>query len=318
MSMLPATWTPDGFDRYRGLYPQTPSLAPEPDRVWTKQFARVWREGNAGAGDKLRSRSARTTIVFVRGYLGHYMPGNLLAAHAAVRRLGFDAFIARNRAGGTVATNVAALAHQLAVRGTRKRLVFCGHSRGGLECMTLLASEPELAARCDGVALSQTPHGSSRVIESVLLGRHHETPRRAGRRVAEVMQHAALVLLAARRGGYELTSDVWPALVGRVEGVAWPFPVLQTASWSSRPTAWLDSFHKRLGEISPGHAHDGQFFLNDLIWPRLPHLLLPDLDHAQPAVGGYGFDHARYWLAVLAVLLQDRPPQSPSRGKGSV
>ena len=269
-------------------------------------------------GTSCGQHSERTTIIFVRGYLGHYMPGKLLAAQAAVRRLGFDAFIASNRAGGTVATNVAALAHQLAIRGARKRLLFCGHSRGGLECMTLLACEPELASRCDGVALSQTPHGPSRVIESVLLGRHREMPRHAGRRVAEVLQRAALVLLDARRGGYELTSDVWPTLVGRVEDVAWPFPVLQTASWSSRPTAWLDSFHKRLGEISPGHAHDGQFFLNDLIWPELPHVLLPDLDHAQPAVGGYGFDHVRYWLAMLAVLLEEPTPRPMSREKGPV
>ena len=75
----------------------------------------------------------------------------------------------------------------------------------------------------------------------------------------------------------------------------------ETASWSSQPTAWLDSFHERLGEIGPGRAHDGQFFLDDLIWPGLPHVLLPDVDHAQPAVGGHGFDPARYWLAVLSV-----------------
>ena len=107
-----------------------------------------------------------------------------------------------------------------------------------------------------------------------------------------------------RSGGRELTSDLWPALVGRVDRIRWPFPVLQTASWSSQPTAWLDSFHERLGEIGPGRAHDGQFFLDDLIWPGLPHVLLPHVDHAQPAVGGHGFDPARYWLAVLSVVLR--------------
>ena len=198
----------------------------------------------------------------------------------------------------------AALAQQLRERPTRERLVFCGHSRGGLECLVLLAGDESIARRCDGVGLSQTPHGPSFVMESVLQGRHRGPSFSPRRRAAEAAQHALLALIGARGGGRELTSAVWPALVGRVDRIRWPFPVLQTASWSSRPTAWLDSFHERLGEIGPGRAHDGQFFLDDLIWPGLPHVLLPHVDHAQPAVGGHGFDPARYWLAVLSVLLR--------------
>jgi hypothetical protein len=117
------------------------------------------------------------------------------------------------------------------------------------------------------------------------------------------MQHAALAILDARPGGRELTSAVWPRIVDRIAGRRWPFPVVQTASWSTVPTAWLDSFHERLGAIGPGRAHDGQFFLDDLIWPDLPHVLLPRVDHAQPAVGGYGFDPSRYWLAILSLVL---------------
>jgi hypothetical protein len=297
------TWRPEGFERYRELYPQTPALVPEPDRCSTERFAALWHGGAPAAARILSPRAARTTIVFVRGYLGHYMPGNLRAAVAAVRALGFDALIARNQAGGSVAGNVAALGRQLKARSSRERLVFCGHSRGGLEGLTLLAEDPALAARCDGVALAQTAHGPSRVIESVLLGHHRSERFGMRRRAAEGFQYAALVGLRALSGGHELTSERWPQLVAPVERRAWPFPVLQTASWSSRPTAWLDSFHGRLGEIGPARAHDGQFFLEDLIWPLWPHVLLPDVDHAQPAVGGHGFDPARYWLAALALLL---------------
>jgi hypothetical protein len=302
------SWCPEGFERYRDLYPLTPALAPEPDRAGTERFTALWHAGRPAGADLLAPRAARTTVVFVRGYLGHYMPGNLAAPIAALRALGFDAVLGRNQAGGTVAGNVRSLARQLSMRPLRERLVFCGHSRGGLECLTLLARDGELAARCDGVALSQTPHGPSRVMESVLLGLHRGARFRARRRAAERMHYAALVCLRAVRGGHELTSERWPALVARVEGRAWTFPILQTASWSSRPTAWLDSFHGRLGEIGPQCAHDGQFFLEDLIWPGWPHLLLPDVDHAQPAVGGHGFDPARYWLAALAVLLAPSPP----------
>jgi pimeloyl-ACP methyl ester carboxylesterase len=202
-----------------------------------------------------------------------------------------------------VSDNVASLARQLDRRPLRDRIVCCGHSRGGLECLTLLVRHPRFAARCAGVALSQTPHGPSFVMESVLQGRHREHRFSLRRRASEATGRAALTLIGARRGGHELTSDAWPALVGDVEHVRWPFRVLQTASWSSRPTAWLDSFHGRLGEIAPLRAHDGQFFLEDLVWPGLPHVLLPHLDHAQPAVGGLGFDHARYWLTTLMVVL---------------
>jgi hypothetical protein len=217
--------------------------------------------------------------------------------------MGFDAFITRNRPGGTVDGNVTILAAHLKRGATRPRLLFCGHSRGGVECLTLLARSPSLARRCAGVALSQTPHGPSFVMESVLDGRHRGGAFPARRRASEAMQHAALAILGARPGGRELTSAVWPSIVRRIAGTQWPFPVVQTASWSTVPTAWLDSFHERLKEIGPGRAHDGQFFLDDLIWPGLPHVLLPRVDHAQPAVGGYGFDPARYWLAMLSLLL---------------
>jgi hypothetical protein len=303
-------WTPEGFERYRELFPQTPPLEPAPDQAphqdWSARFADAWRGGMRSVESLLRPRAATTTVVFVRGYLGHYMPGNLVAPCTALRRIGFDAFIASNRSGGTVAGNVAALTGQLGERSTRERLVFCGHSRGGLECLTMLSEEGSIATRCDGVVLSQTPHGPSFVIESVLQGRHRERSYTARRRATELAQHTALALIGATRGGHELTSASWPTIVERVDRVPWPFPVLQTASWSSQPTTWLDSFHARLGEIGPGRAHDGQFFLNDLIWPGLPHVLLPQVDHAQPAVGGHGFNPARYWLAVLSLVLEPR------------
>ena len=303
-------WTPEGFERYLELYPQTPPLDPAPSQAlghdWSARFAARWRSGTGALEASLRPRAEATTVVFARGYLGNYMPGNLVAPCRALRRIGFDAFIAGNRSGGTVAGNVDSLAGQLAKRPIRERLVFCGHSRGGLECLAMLASDASVARRCDGVVLSQTPHGPSFVIESVLLGRHRDRSYTARRRATEVAQHTALALIGAAPGGRELTSDIWPTIVERVDRISWPFPVVQTASWSSEPTTWLDSFHERLGEIGPGRAHDGQFFLNDLIWPGLPHVLLPQVDHAQPAVGGHGFNPARYWLAVLSLVLEGR------------
>ncbi|MEP6692954.1 MAG: hypothetical protein ABJD07_17485 [Gemmatimonadaceae bacterium] len=295
-------WRPEGFDDYPAHFPRTPTLAPDPDRAWSARFAEAWREGPAAAADSFGSRASHTTIVCVRGFLGHYMPGYMWDALRALRRAGFDALLARNSPVDTVSENVERIAADIAGRQTRERLVFCGHSRGGLESLTLLAWHPSLASRCDGVALSQTPRGSSRIMESVLQRRHAASLRGARRRAAEVGQRVGVTLLGARRAGSELTSPAWHAAVERVSDIAWQFPVLQTASWSSTPTTWLESFHARLHQIAPGRAHDGQFFLDELIWPGLPHVLLPEVDHAQPAMGGHGFDSGLYWLCVLRVL----------------
>ncbi len=301
-------WTPEGFDDFRMLFPQTGPMDPNLDRSWSARFIRAWHMGRTALDDSLRPSASDTTVIFVRGFLGHYMPGNLRAPCAALRRLGIDAFLAANHPGATVSLNVAALARQLDRRPMRGKLLFCGHSRGGLESLTLLAGNDALANRCMGVALSQTAHGPSYVMESILKGRHRNAPFPIRRRAAETMQRAGLLLARALQGGLEQTSEFWPCLVDAVEREHRPFPVLQTASWSTHPTAWLDSFHGRLGEIGPGRAHDGQFFLEDLVWPGLPHILLPRLDHAQPAMGGYGFDHVRYWLAIISLFLERSHP----------
>jgi hypothetical protein len=154
-----------------------------------------------------------------------------------------------------------------------------------------------------GVVLSQTPRGPSAVLESLLLRTHQDS---VGRRrwAEEWTQRLGLHAVGAARGGRQLTSGPLAELVATVDEFAPEFPVWQTASWSSQPTTWLDSFHERLGEIRPGAAHDGQFFLEDLIWPGLPHVLLPHIDHAQPAMGGFGFDHVRYWKLLITLFCE--------------
>lgn len=278
-----------------------------PERATTGRFIAAWealadREARRAA---LGSRR-EALVVLVRGYLGRYMPGNFVSAWRALRRAGIDARIAPTRPGGTVADNVARLGRAVdawSASGPRGRpIVFAGHSKGGLEALALTSARPDLAARTRGLILSQSPHGGSRVLESVLLGWHAGSlgPRR---RLAEATQRWGLWVLGAARAGRELTAQGLPAVLDPVDRAlaALPFPIVQTASWSSRPTTWLDSFHERLGEIAPGVAHDGQFLLADLLWPApVAHVLLPHLDHAQPVMDGFGFDSARYWETLLA------------------
>jgi len=300
-----APWSPEGFDDYRSRFPATPSLPVLADD--TPTFIAAWHE----LADPFVRRAAlysdphrtRTTVVFIRGYLGHYMRGNLVPARDAIAKSGYATFIAKNAAGGNVADNVTRLAAELDVRVPRyHRLIFCGHSKGGLEALTLVDQRPDLAARTRAVILSQTPRGPSHVLESVLTGRHRDSLS-LRRSLAELTQRIGLKAIVATPGGLELTRDRLPRVVGPLLARApRPFPVIQTASWSSRPTTWLDSFHERLGEIRPGVAHDGQFYLEDLLWPDLPHILLPHLDHAQPVMDGFGFDSARYWSTLLVLL----------------
>jgi hypothetical protein len=301
-------WSPEGFLDYAKLYPATPAF-PLPELDTTRRFEALWRELEGPGGEALRRRLAAgwrdTTFVMIRGYLGNFMPGNLVAARDALRALGVEAFIARNRAGDTIGDNAARVAAEVRRRTpTGRSLVFLGHSKGGLEALRVAADHPDLAARTRAVVLSQTPRGASVVLESLLLGRHQESLPGPKRVWAERLQRVGLHLLGAHRGGRELTSDALAAALRPLDAAARPFRLLQTASWSSRPTTWLDSFHQRLGEVRPGCAHDGQFYLEDLVWPGVPHVLLPRVDHAQPVMSGHGFDSARYWLTVAALELE--------------
>ena len=299
----PDPWRPEGFEAYLERFPATPPLT-LPDLSPTRAFIALW---HALGPDPIAAVRARApdglTVVLVRGYLGRYMPGNFASVLRALRAAELDAFVAAGQTGGTVADNARSLARQLARRVAASRtLVFAGHSKGGLEALRLLADRPDLAARTRAVILSQTPRGPSRVLESVLLSGHAGTLTRR-RRLAELAQRAGLTLLGARPGGLELTRARLDQVLAPIDRAPRPFALVQTASWSSRPTTWLDSFHERLGEIHPGWAHDGQFYLQDLLWPGVDHVLLPHLDHAQPVMDGFGFDAARYWLTMLASVL---------------
>lgn len=308
-SVGPASWVPEGFHQYRERYPATPDFV-LPDLGPTERFISIWHEFHETNVQWPHPRRAQmtatfrnTTFVIIRGFLGNCMPGNLISTCRTLRALGLDAWIAKNRAGATVADN----AHDMTMEIRRRvpstnRLVFLGHSKGGLESLQI-ATDPAIASRVQAVVMSQTPRGASAVLESLLLRRHQASLVGMRRVWAERLQRVGLTILGVETGGRELTAEALAAVIDRLEAAPRTFPLLQTASWSSRPTAWLDSFHERLGEIRPGSAHDGQFYLEDLLWPNVPHVLLPHVDHAQPAMGGFGFDPARYWLSAITLLV---------------
>jgi hypothetical protein len=285
-----------GFDRYRGLFPATPAIATTDDA--TSAFIAHWdglalRHSDPPAGD--------FTLVLVRGLFGSWIPRHFAAPLARLHAAGRRAIIANTAATGTIATNAALLARDLAQRVPAGRVAFLCHSKGGLDVLAALAADAALAARTAGVVLCQTPRAGCAVLESVLLGRFVESAPPL-RRLNEIATSGAMALAGARAACLELTSPAIDAPIAALTPVAARLRVISVASWSSRPTAWLDSQHARLAAIRPGCAHDGLFYLEDLLWPDARQVLLPEIDHAQPSVGGAGFDHARFWSALAGLL----------------
>lgn len=287
-----STWSPVGFDLYRERYPATPPLATLAPDI-TAEFAREWAEAEAPSS----ASRADITCVLVRGIFGSWMPGHFAAPLERLRRAGFRALIAQTRATGTIAINAELLRADVEARVPEGRILFLCHSKGGLDLLTMLAAAPLLRARTSGIALCQTPRAGCAVLESILLDTHSASSDYL-QRAKEIAAAGAIMLTTARDACLELTSPRLQRTAGELTAVAASLPMVSVASWSSEPTAWLDSQHARLAAIRPRCAHDGLFYLEDLVWPCGRQVLLPRLDHAQMCVGGNGFDHGRFWVAL--------------------
>jgi hypothetical protein len=291
-----SSWCPAGFELYRERYPATPPLAQSANDI-TPEFMREWD----AADTALPASLSTLTCVLVRGIFGSWIPRHFAVPLERLRRSGLRALIAQSRATGTIAVNAASLRADLDARLPEGRLLFLCHSKGGLDLLAMLATAPELRARTAGITLCQTPRAGCAVLESVLLGAHRESAgiaQRARERVAK----AAIAISGARPACLELTSPRLQEQVMPLTRLAAELPVLSVATWSSEPTAWLDSQHARLAQIRPGCAHDGLFYLEDLIWPCGRQVLLPRIDHAQMCVGGGDFDHGRFWVALARLF----------------
>jgi len=310
------TWSPHGFSAYRALYPATPQLEGRVRSDATGEFIVAWDQ------DDGLCPPADISCIFVRGLFGEWIPGHFTGPLRALERASVQAIIARSRASGTIAANAALIQRDIEQRiPAANRLAFLCHSKGGLDALALLARSAALRERTAAVVLCQTPRGGCAVLESVLLGRYAESIGGARRRVQEALARAAIAACGARPACAELTSGHIEPTVSRIDAAALPLPVVSVASWSGTPTAWLDSQHGRLQTIRPGCAHDGLFFVEQLLWPAAEQVLLPQLDHSQPTVGGAGFDHTRFWRALVTLALRRArghiPPGADRPARGS-
>ncbi len=300
-----ADWSPHGFADYGRFYPATPNIACGARGDATAAFIAAWDAWDTAQDRGLRI-AADVTFVFVRGLFGRWIPGHFAAPLRVLRAAGAHAFIARSRAAGTIAVNAGMLAADIRRRAPGAgRLIFLCHSKGGLDVLEALRHAPDLQRRAAAVVLCQSPRDGCAVLESVLLRHHRDSLHARSQRASEAAARAAIVASGSRPGCLELTGAALAAHIEDLDRVAGALPVLAVTSWSVEPSAWLDSQHARLGAIRPRCAHDGLFFLEDLVWPTAREVLLPRIDHSQPCVGGLGFPHGRFWHALASTAMAE-------------
>jgi len=301
--MLP--WIPQNPFIYSGAYPKTPPLPSQFDPKIQETFVELWNTFKADSPELERWRGIE--LILVRGLFGPWMPGHFSKLKKLLLQKGFLVSIAPTLAAGTVSENADRLeSFLMSTQFSGKNFVFLAHSKGGLDTLSTLKKNTTLRGRTLGCILVQTPRGPSAVLESMFSKKHQNSLSLSGR-LKERIGAGMLRTLRQDRGCLDMTEERLEFVIKNLDSIKFEFRILSVSSWSTQPTNWLDSFHKRLGEIRPGVAHDGQFFLNDLIWPAtqsLQHknLLLREVDHAQPVVGGFGFDYARLWHSLLRLL----------------
>jgi len=298
-------WKPEGWNDYIDRYPNTPEL-PEASSAGTRDFQTIWeRVGphNNGASS-VASLAGNQLFVLVRGIFGNLMPGNFAPVLRDFRNAGMRVVRPHGYVVGTIESSAERLHKVLRpLLPEVTSIVWLCQSRGGLDALWAIGHNEALRARTAGVILVQTPVAASAIMESVMADRHASTLRGLSVRATEKLQKAVFSLPALRPGCEQLMSPQIDERVRHLQRISFEFPLISVATWSLKPTSWVDSYHRRLGQIRPGCAHDGLFYLEDQLWPTAEQLVLGRIDHAQSVMGGMGFDLVRFWTTLVAMLI---------------
>lgn len=303
-----SVWSPLDWHTWRDWFPQTPPLDSGTSQR-NAEFINIW---NSQCSDKrlpeeCDRNAGRILFVLARGLFGNLMPGNFVAIRNHLDRSGAHVIRTTIRPAGTVEQHAQFIADEsLRTVHTGERIVFLCQSKGGLDTLWALKNTQHLREKTAGVILMQTPSGASQVLESVVSGRHAGTLSGPAARTIESLKRSVLKMPFLSGGAHQLIEPDIQDIVAAIRSFDFQFPVISVATWSNRPTSWVDSFHERLNEIRPGAAHDGQFFLEDQLWPEYEQLLLGHIDHAQPVMGGGGFDPVPLWTCLVHLLFEIR------------
>lgn len=289
------TWTPEGFAQWQRYFPATAFVPPPAHLDWTERFIESWQ-----APDLRLPKN--TLVVLVGGLYSEFLPRCFHACSQALGQQGYAVLRMPVRSSRGVIAQGRHIAQALRARlEPGQRFVVLAHSKGGLDTLAALRQAPALLDACDGLALVQPPVGPSAIADQ-LLGARPKVPH-SGQRFDGLLR--ALVgcrWLAA--GTRDISRQRDPQVAALLDD--WPQALhgLHVVSWSAQQRSRLDAHHERLNTLRPGHAHDGQFYLQDQLLPGLPQICLPHLDHGQPLLGGAGFVRVRFWLTLLEVLHQ--------------
>ncbi|WP_043284744.1 lipase family protein [Paraburkholderia oxyphila] len=283
-------WSPAGFDDWQRHYPSTPFARHAGARDWTACFIDCWNRQRAGL-------PTTTTVVLVAGLYSECLPGCHRDARRALGAAGYRVVTVPVRSSRTVMTQGAHIAAWLRRHlAPGEAFIALTHSKGGIDTLAAVISDPALMGQCTGIALVQPPVGPSAIIDR-LFGA--PTPR------MPLLERAARRLMRTRwtaQGTRDISSDRDPRVAAMLSAIPGELHLVHAVSWSIEPATRFDSHHTRLNGYRPDCAHDGQFYLEHQVLPGIPQICLPRLDHGQPVLGGLGFDAGRFWLALADLL----------------
>lgn len=284
------SWSPDGFQRFSEFYPATAWTVPPRSLDQTDRFLDHW----AHRQDTTLPKNLH--IVLTPGLFAEWLPQCFAAAKRAFVTQGCH--VQKSKVSTALSTEEQAplLAGRiLEWLPPETRFLWCTHSKGGLDALWALEHDAELRERCAAAVLMQPPIGHSHLIEH-------------WRNKPSSLQERALGRFLKSRwlagGCNDISLQRNAKLQTLLDASNRTVPVLHVVSWSRRATSWVDSYHKQLNALRPGHAHDGQFYLHDQLLQETPVVCLPDLDHAQPVLGGLGLDVGRLWHALALTALE--------------
>ncbi len=251
---------------------------------------------------QLDPRIKQFKIIIVRGFLSALMPGYMSKPIKYLRNLGLHVVMAPIRSGGSVLTNASLLVNYLPC--DQNYMLLC-HSKGGLDLLSALKLFPGAPCfRClKGIAFSQTTTGASAVMNELSGFIPLQSSTLCYRFKNKVMMTG---IKSSFHGpaAYDLTTPGIEKNRQIYREANLSCPLVSVASWSIKPSSWVDSYHQRLNHFNPGVAHDGQFYLTDQLWAdKGVQLVLGGIDHAQPGMGELGFDPGLFWEALLQMLI---------------
>jgi alpha-beta hydrolase superfamily lysophospholipase len=289
MAMSTTAWMPEGFVAYKDHYPNTAWQCVPAEYDKTGEFIDRWLSLEPCRMDGI------STVVLTPGLFSEFLPRCFAPAARALDAAGFRVMRTRVRSRYGVRNQASRLAAELMARlEPGERFIWCGHSKGAIDLLFALETTPSLRDVCAAAVVVQPAVGISRVVD-----RWQNDPRGVRERAGS----ALIGRWPVRDGVREISGARDPVIADWLEEFTPAVPTVCAVSWSIQPTSWVDSYHRTLNEIAPGHAHDGQFLLVDQRLPGASLVCLPQLDHAQPVLGGHSFEAGRFWRALVEVAL---------------